>query len=50
MYKYSKGWYVKELRANGVKKHPQFRNHLGLYRTSELRNLYFQLVVKEELA
>ncbi|WP_431027417.1 DUF2639 domain-containing protein [Lysinibacillus sp. LZ02] len=48
MHKYSKGWYVKELRTNGVKKHPQFRTHLGLFRTAELRNLYFQLVAKDE--
>ncbi|MCH7322286.1 YflJ family protein [Solibacillus sp. MA9] len=48
MYTYSKGWYVKELRKNGMKKHPQFRTHLGLYKTSELRRLYYQFVLKED--
>lgn len=48
MYTYSKGWYVKELRKNGVKLHPQLRTHLGLFKASELRRLYHQLVLKEE--
>ncbi|WP_274307627.1 DUF2639 domain-containing protein [Solibacillus daqui] len=48
MYRYSKGWYVRELRMNGVKLHPQFKTHLGLSKTSELRRLYYQLVLKEE--
>lgn len=48
MHKYSKGWFVKELRANGMKVHPLLRNHLGLYKESQLRHLYYKLVKKEQ--
>ncbi|WP_197278971.1 DUF2639 domain-containing protein [Lysinibacillus sp. ZYM-1] len=44
VHKYSKGWFVKKLRANGIIVHPQFKNHLGLYKESELRNLYYRYV------
>lgn len=48
MHKYSKGWYIKQLRDNGIFVHPQLRTHLGQSKTSELRGLYFKLVEKEE--
>jgi len=44
VHKYSKGWFVKVLRAHGIMVHPQFKNHLGLYKESELRNLYYRYV------
>jgi len=49
MYKYSKGWFVKELRKHGILVHPQLKNHLGLFKESELRNLYYRFVGKETL-
>ena len=49
MYKYSKGWFVKELHKHGILVHPQLKNHLGLFKESELRNLYYRFVVKETL-
>lgn len=47
MHKYSKGWFVRELRARGVMVHPLLRNHLGLHKESELRYLYYKLVENE---
>lgn len=47
MHKYSKGWYIKQLRDNGILVHPQLRTHLGQSKTSELRGLYFRIVEKE---
>ncbi|ACA41511.1 hypothetical protein P799_15360 [Lysinibacillus sphaericus CBAM5] len=44
MHKYSKGWFVKELRAYGILVHPQLKSHLGLFKESELRNLYYRYV------
>ncbi|WP_338651692.1 DUF2639 domain-containing protein [Lysinibacillus sp. Y5S-8] len=44
VHKFSKGWFVKELRAHGIMVHPQFKNHLGLFKESELRNLYYRYV------
>ena len=44
MHKDSKGWFVKVLRAHGIMVHPQFKSHLGLYKESELRNLYYRYV------
>lgn len=40
MHTYSKGWYVKELRLLGIKKHPKEMKHLSLYKTHELRSIY----------
>ncbi|WP_211263228.1 DUF2639 domain-containing protein [Lysinibacillus contaminans] len=47
VHRYSKGWFVKELRARGIMLHPLLRNHLGLYKESELRHLYYKLLEKE---
>ncbi|WP_369436383.1 DUF2639 domain-containing protein [Lysinibacillus fusiformis] len=49
VHKYSKGWFVQQLRAKGIKLHPQLRCHLGLFKESELRNLYYQYVENEQL-
>lgn len=49
MHKYSKGWFVKELRTHGILVHPQLKNHLGLFKESELRNLYYRFVVNGTL-
>ncbi|MEG0259644.1 MAG: DUF2639 domain-containing protein [Lysinibacillus sp.] len=48
VHMYSKGWFVKELRARGMMVHPLLRNHLGLYKESELRNLYYKLLENEQ--
>lgn len=48
VHRYSKGWFVKELRARGVMVHPLLRNHLGLYKESVLRHLYYKLIEKEQ--
>ncbi|MDM5249644.1 MULTISPECIES: DUF2639 domain-containing protein [unclassified Lysinibacillus] len=47
VHKYSKGWFVKQLRDHGILVHPQFKSHLGNYKESELRNLYYRYVEKE---
>ncbi|MGE7984881.1 DUF2639 domain-containing protein [Lysinibacillus fusiformis] len=44
VHKYSKGWFVKELRTHGILVHPQLKSHLGLFKESELRNLYYRYV------
>ncbi|MEA0555592.1 DUF2639 domain-containing protein [Lysinibacillus irui] len=44
VHQYSKGWFVKKLRAQGIMVHPQYKSHLGLYKESELRNLYYRYV------
>lgn len=49
MHKYSKGWFIKELRKHGILVHPQLKNHLGLLKESELRHLYYRFVVKETM-
>ncbi|EON71454.1 DUF2639 domain-containing protein [Lysinibacillus sphaericus] len=49
MHKYSKGWFVQQLRAKGIKLHPQLRMHLGLFKESELRNLYYRYVENEQV-
>ncbi len=48
VHKYSKGWFVQQLRSKGIKYHPQLRCHLGLLKESELRNLYYQYVEHEQ--
>lgn len=48
MHRYSKGWFVKELRNRGVMVHPQLLNHLGLHKESELRYLYYKMLEKEQ--
>ncbi|MED4888739.1 DUF2639 domain-containing protein [Lysinibacillus fusiformis] len=47
VHKYSKGWFVKELRTHGILVHPQLKSHLGLFKESELRNLYYRYVERE---
>ncbi|WP_196426650.1 DUF2639 domain-containing protein [Lysinibacillus cavernae] len=47
VHKYSKGWFLKKLRAHGILVHPQFKSHLGLLKESELRNLYYRYVEVE---
>ncbi|WP_072136199.1 DUF2639 domain-containing protein [Bacillus kwashiorkori] len=46
-YKGSKGWYVKELKNMGIKKHPIEQKPLGKYKTYILRKLYLQENNKE---
>lgn len=48
MHRYSKGWFVKELRNRGVLVHPHLRNHLGLYKEAELRYLYYKMLEEEQ--
>ncbi|WP_409298275.1 YflJ family protein [Peribacillus sp. SCS-26] len=42
-YKYSKGWFIQQLKAAGISKHPVERRKLELYRIHVLRNLYAEL-------
>ncbi|WP_409370343.1 DUF2639 domain-containing protein [Lysinibacillus sp. 38-6] len=48
MHPYSKGWFVKELRAKGILVHPQLKTHLGKFKESELRNLYYRYVETQQ--
>jgi hypothetical protein len=45
-YKYSKGWYLKQLKEMGITKHPVELKKLELYRTFVIRKLYFEHVEK----
>ena len=46
-HKYSKGWFVQQLKTAGIRYHPIERRKLELYKTYELRRLY-ELTKKEE--
>jgi hypothetical protein len=46
MYIYTKGWFVKALREQGVKVHPQNHDHLSKYKLHELRTIYNNLIQK----
>lgn len=46
-YKYSKGWYVMQLKNRGIRYHPVGRKKLELYKTWVVRNLYNELNSKE---
>ncbi|RDI43117.1 DUF2639 domain-containing protein [Falsibacillus pallidus] len=39
-YRYSKGWFIQQLKTIGLTKHPIERKKLELYRTFVVRNLY----------
>ncbi|WAX16611.1 hypothetical protein LC76P1_00174 [Lysinibacillus phage LC76P1] len=45
MHIYSKGWFIKQLNAIGVKSHPN-GGHLGKYKAHELRKLYYDMILK----
>lgn len=45
MHMYSKGWFIKQLKAIGVNKHPQNADSLERYKTYELRNLYYETIL-----
>ena len=47
-YPGSKGWYVKQLKENGILHHPVDRKKLEVYKTAILRKLYFDLVVDKK--
>jgi len=49
VHPYSKGWFVKELRAKGILVHPQLKTHLGKFKESELRNLYYRYVETQQI-
>ncbi|UPW82257.1 DUF2639 domain-containing protein [Lysinibacillus sp. Ag94] len=40
---------MKQLRDHGILVHPQYKSHLGSYKESELRNLYYRYVAIESL-
>lgn len=46
-YPGSKGWYVQQLKEVGVNRHPVDHRKLECYKTSILRKLYFDLVLKK---
>lgn len=47
-YKYSKGWFLKELKEAGITKHPIERKKLELYKTYIIRNLYNEVMEKKK--
>jgi hypothetical protein len=47
-FKYSKGWFIKQLKEQGITKHPVDRKKLELYKTYIIRNLYSQLIEKDQ--
>ncbi|RLQ95222.1 YflJ family protein [Falsibacillus albus] len=51
-YRYSKGWFIQQLKSVGVTRHPIERRKLELYKTYIVRNLYeekFALKEKKDL-
>ncbi|MGN1402011.1 MAG: DUF2639 domain-containing protein [Bacillus sp. (in: firmicutes)] len=46
-YKHSKGWYISQLREKGITKHPTELKKLKLYKTFEVRKLYFSVIEGE---
>ncbi|MFE8695842.1 DUF2639 domain-containing protein [Cytobacillus sp. FJAT-53684] len=47
-YKGSKGWYIQKLKETGISKHPIELRKLELYKTFIVRNLYLELIDKNE--
>lgn len=48
-YKHSKGWYISQLREKGITRHPIELKKLKLYKTYIVRNLYYSLLVEENI-
>lgn len=46
--KYTKGWFVKELKAMGIGKHPKTKKSLKSYNTTILRQLHDEAVTRKE--
>ncbi|QED48274.1 DUF2639 domain-containing protein [Cytobacillus dafuensis] len=46
-FKGSKGWYIQKLKESGISKHPVELRKLELYKTYIVRNLYLELINKE---
>ncbi|MED4402615.1 YflJ family protein [Metabacillus fastidiosus] len=44
----TKGWYIKELKALGMTKHPIERRKLELYKTYVVRNFYIEAVAEKK--
>ena len=44
--KYTKGWFVKELKALGILKHPKTQKSLKSYNTTILRQLYDEAITR----
>jgi hypothetical protein len=47
-YPGSKGWYIQQLKQNGINKHPIYAKKLETYKTWVVRKLYLELVVKKQ--
>ncbi|MDQ0226081.1 YflJ family protein [Metabacillus niabensis] len=45
-YPGSKGWFVQQLKSKGINRHPIDRRKIELYKTSVLRGLYYDFIVK----
>lgn len=45
-YKYSKGWYLQQLKQMGHRYHPVDRRKLEQYKTWVVRNLYNEIMNK----
>ncbi|MDP4164110.1 MAG: DUF2639 domain-containing protein [Bacillota bacterium] len=48
-YAGSKGWYIHELKKLGISRHPVEHKKLELYKTSTIRNLYYEKIEKKDL-
>nr|WP_081707560.1 DUF2639 domain-containing protein [Bacillus massiliigorillae] len=46
-YKYSKGWYLSQLKSIGITKHPIERKKLELYKTFIVRKIYLDNFIKK---
>lgn len=46
-FKGSKGWYIQKLKEAGIRKHPVDLRKIELYKTYVVRNLYLDILKKE---
>ncbi|MDQ0230072.1 DUF2639 domain-containing protein [Metabacillus malikii] len=47
-YPGSKGWFVQQLKANGISRHPSEKRKIELYKSYILRGLYHEYVLKKK--
>ena len=48
MHIYSKGWFLQQLKARGITKHPIEQRKLEAYKTYIIRNLYQEVIEMEK--
>lgn len=47
-YRFSKGWYISQLKERGIRYHPEKKKKLELYKTYVVRNLYNEMIEKDQ--